>query len=74
MQLKGYSQRTQEAYCNAVRQLAAHVRRSPDLLTEEDLWQYFLFLTREKKVARATALSSTRLFTAAPRGEKASVV
>lgn len=55
MQLKGYSQRTQEAYCNAVRQLAAHFRRSPDLLTEEDLRQYFLYLTREKKVARATA-------------------
>ena len=55
MQLKGYSQRTQEAYSNAVRQLAAHFHRSPDLLTEEDLRQYFLFLTREKKVARATA-------------------
>jgi site-specific recombinase XerD len=55
MQLKGYSQRTQEAYSNAVRQLAAHFHRSPDLLTEEDLRQYFLYLTREKKVARATA-------------------
>lgn len=55
MQLKGYSQRTQQAYSNAVRQLAAHFRRSPDLLTEEDLRQYFLYLTREKKVARATA-------------------
>lgn len=55
MQLKGYSQRTQQACCNAVRQLAAHFRRSRDLLTEEDLRQYFLYLTREKKVARATA-------------------
>ena len=55
MQLKGYSQRTQEAYSNAVRQLAAHFHRSPDLLTEEDLRQYFLLLTREKLVARATA-------------------
>jgi site-specific recombinase XerD len=55
MQRKGYSQRTQEAYCNAVRQLAAHFRRGPDQLTEEDLRQYFLYLTREKKVARATA-------------------
>ena len=55
MQLKGYSQRTQEAYSHAVRQLAAHFRRSPDQLTEEDLRQYFLYLTREKKVARATA-------------------
>jgi len=34
MQMKGYSQRTQEACCNAVRQLATHFLRSPDLLTE----------------------------------------
>jgi site-specific recombinase XerD len=55
MQLKGYSPRTQEAYLNAVRQLAAHFHRSPDLLTEQDLRQYFLYLTQERKVARATA-------------------
>jgi len=55
MQLKGYSARTQEAYAYAVQRLAVHFHRSPELLTEEDLRQYFLFLTREKKVARATA-------------------
>jgi site-specific recombinase XerD len=55
MQLKGYSPRTQQAYLNAVRQLAAHFHRSPDRLTEQDLRQYFLYLTQERKVARATA-------------------
>ena len=55
MQLKGFSARTQEAYVAAVRQLARHFRRSPDQITEEDLRQYFLYLTQQKKVARATA-------------------
>jgi integrase/recombinase XerD len=55
MQLRGLSARTQECYVNAVRQLAAHHRRSPDQLGEEDLRQYFLYLANEKKVARATA-------------------
>jgi integrase len=55
MQLRGLSARTQECYVTAVRQLAAHHHRSPDQLSEEDLRQYFLYLTNEKKVARATA-------------------
>jgi integrase len=55
MQLRGFSARTQECYAAAVRQLAEHYHRSPDLLTEEDLRQYFLYLANEKKVARATA-------------------
>ena len=55
MQLRGYSARTQECYVAAVRQLSGHYHKSPDLLTEEDLRQYFLFLANEKKVARATA-------------------
>ena len=55
MQLRGFSARTQECYASAVRQLAEHYHRSPDHLTEEDLRQYFLYLTNEKKVARATA-------------------
>src|SRR2546422_662427 len=55
MQLRGFSARTQEAYARAVRQLAEYYHRSPDGLTEEDLRQYFLYLTNEQKVARATA-------------------
>ncbi len=55
MQLTGFSARTQEAYVNGVRQLAKYYRRSPDQISEEELRQYFLYLTQEKKVARATA-------------------
>jgi site-specific recombinase XerD len=55
MQLRGLSARTQEAYARAVWQLAAYYHRRPDQLTDEELRQYFLYLTNEKKLARPTA-------------------
>ena len=55
MQLRGLSARTQECYVAAVRQLADHFHTPPGRLTEEQLREYFLFLTNEKKVARTTA-------------------
>ena len=55
MQLRGLAARTQACYVAAVRQLAEHFHRRPDQLTDEDLRQYFLFLTNEKQVARTTA-------------------
>ena len=55
MQLRGLSARTQEAYARAVWQLAQHYHRSPEQLSDEELRQYFLYLTNEKKIARATA-------------------
>ena len=55
MQLRGLSARTQEAYARAVWQLAQYYRRSPDQLSDEELRQYFLYLTNEKKLARPTA-------------------
>ena len=54
MQLRAFSPRTQEAYVRAVRQLAAHFRKSPDLVTDEELRQYFLQLTQDRHYARAT--------------------
>jgi site-specific recombinase XerD len=54
MQLRGFAERTQEAYLLAVRQLAKHCRKSPDQIEEEELRQYFLFLKNEKHAARAT--------------------
>ena len=33
--------RTQESYVRAVRQLAKHYHKSPDLITEEEIRQYF---------------------------------
>jgi len=54
MQLNGLSASTQRLYAEAAKQLAKHFRRSPDQLSEQDLRQYFLFLTTEKKVSRST--------------------
>jgi integrase/recombinase XerD len=51
MQLRGFSPRTQEAYVRAVHQLAAHFHRSPDRLGEDELRQYFLYLTNVKHFA-----------------------
>lgn len=52
LQLRGLSERTQEAYVRAVRQLAEHFHKSPDLISEEELRQYFLFLKNVKKFSR----------------------
>ena len=54
LQLRGLSERTQEAYTSAVRQLAEHYHKSPDLLTEEELRQYFLFIKNVKHYSRNT--------------------
>jgi len=54
LQLKGLSERTQESYVRAVRQLAEHYHKAPDLITEEELRQYFLFLKNIKHYSRNT--------------------
>jgi integrase/recombinase XerD len=54
LQLRGLSARTQEAYVRAVRQLAEHYHKSPALITEEELRQYFLFLKNVKHYSRNT--------------------
>jgi len=55
LQLRGLSERTQEAYVRAVRQLAQHYHKSPDLITEEELRQYFLHIKNVKKYSRAAS-------------------
>ncbi len=37
MQLRGLAARTQEAYLAAVKQLALHYGKSPDLITDEEV-------------------------------------
>jgi integrase/recombinase XerD len=54
LQLRGLSARTQEAYVRAVRQLAEHYHKSPALITEEELRQYFLFIKNVKHYSRNT--------------------
>jgi hypothetical protein len=53
MKLAGLSPATQATYIDAVRKLAAHYRRSPDQLSEEEVRAYILSL-RERGVARGT--------------------
>lgn len=51
MQLRGLSARTQEAYVGAVKQLAEYYHKSPDLITNEELRRYFLYLKNDKHVS-----------------------
>lgn len=54
MQLRGLSSRTQESYVRDVRQLALHYGKSPDLLSDEELRQYFLYLRNQKQASRSS--------------------
>ncbi len=65
MQLHGLSSRTQAIYLSAVKSLAEHYHKSPDLISEEELRQYFLYLTNVRKIAPSTfqvALSAIKFF------------
>ena len=53
MTLAGLAPGTQAVYIQAVRRLAAHYRRSPDQLSEEDVRAYLLSL-RQNGAARGT--------------------
>jgi site-specific recombinase XerD len=54
MQLRDLAPKTQEAYVGAVAQLAKHCGKSPESLTEEELRQYFLYLSNGKQASRST--------------------
>jgi integrase/recombinase XerD len=56
MQLHGYSAKTQTAYVGAVRGLAKYYRRSPEEITQEEVRAYFLWLVKERGVARSTLM------------------
>ena len=55
MQLRGFSPMTQRCYIHAVQQFAHYYGKSPDLITEEELRHYFLYLSNEKRVSPSTA-------------------
>jgi len=55
MQLHGLAESTQRAYVSSIAKLANHYHKSPDLISEDELRQYFLHLTKVKKVSRSTA-------------------
>jgi integrase len=65
MQLRGFSERTQECYVRSVRLLAQHYNKPPDQITEEELRSYFLHVKNVKKWKRATltiALTGIKFF------------
>ena len=55
MQLHGFSRSTQQAYVHSIAKLAQHYHKSPDLVCEDELRQYFLELTQHQKVSHSTA-------------------
>ena len=55
LQLRGLSETTQKMYVRAVRKLSEHCNKSPDLVTEEELRQYFLYLKNVKKFSRTAS-------------------
>lgn len=54
LQLNGKGERTQEAYTRAVRMLIEFTGKSPDLITEEELQDYFLHRKNTDKWAPNT--------------------
>jgi hypothetical protein len=54
LQLQGKSQRTQQAYVRMVRLLAEYFNTPPDQFTEDQIRQYFLYVTNVKKWSGAT--------------------
>lgn len=54
LQLAGYSPRTTRSYIDTVRMLAKHYRRSPDLLTDEEIRAFFVYLVNERRLSRSS--------------------
>ena len=47
MVLRGFAARTQETYLSAVGQMAKHLHCSPELLSDEQVQAYLLYLLQE---------------------------
>jgi len=63
--IRGMAPKTQEAYVRAVRDLAAHYRRGPDLVSDEEIKEYLVHLAQGKKLARSSvnvAVNGMRCF------------
>ena len=54
LQINGKSERTQEAYTRAVRQLKEHYKKDPALMSEDELDEYFLYRRNESQWAPKT--------------------
>ncbi len=65
LHLHGLSEITQKVYVRAVRQLAEHYHKPPDQIDEEEVRQYFLYLSQVRRISPSTltiALCGIRFF------------
>jgi len=65
LRLRNFADNSIRSYIRAVRQYAEYFARSPDLLNQEHLRKYLLYLLEEKKVAQGTynqAVAAIRFF------------
>ena len=63
--IRGMSPRTQDSYVRAVRDLAAHYHKSPELATDDEIKDYLFHLAQEKHLAASSvnvAVSGMRCF------------
>jgi alpha-beta hydrolase superfamily lysophospholipase len=58
LQLKGMSSSTVDLYVRAVRQLTKHYQKSPELISDEELRQYFLYNKNERQWSRVASTIS----------------
>ena len=54
MELRQLKENTQRAYLDAVKDLARHYGKSPDLLSEEEIRRYFVHLTTTRRCSKST--------------------
>lgn len=52
--IRGRAPKTQEAYVRAVRDLAAHYHKRPDLVTDDQIKDYLVHLAQGRKLARSS--------------------
>ena len=55
LELRGFADRSIEAYVRAVRLLSEHYHKTPDQINEEELRRYFLYNKNIRKWARTTS-------------------
>ena len=63
--IRGMAPKTQEAYVRAVRDLAVYYHKGPDLVTDDEIKDYLMYLAQGKKLARSSvnvAVNGMRCF------------
>lgn len=62
MQIRNFSQRTQETYLQQVSFFARHFRRSPEGLGPENIRAYQLYLTNRCNLEQFPVIAKNRIF------------